>query len=321
MITQDEYRVLATFKEFNEWYVKFSKDNGFQNIKIAEQDWEYFQEKHEKIRSLMGGIAYDMELEFINESKGVGEEILDEIVKETLKLFPDMDKDAAQYLNVTSTKEAFREPLASQRGSNHNFLKIGTFITQAISNRWYGRAGKEEKIKQGSLIAQKLADYWQKYNTKEGTLRAVLSTNFEDIIKIGHYKNIDTYSCFRGGGRSKFRLAFIPDSYVVHFYDKNRHCGRMWGMYKDDNMNFSNLYAKGAHEGNIRAACRMIYANIMGVDEERVNEHLNKLTTNPEGALYLNGYDRITLSTSNNINYQQIDISTAIDYCRKRFNI
>jgi hypothetical protein len=127
----------------------FCRDNGLQNIKIAEQDWEYFQEKHETIRGLMGGVAYDMELEFINESKNAGEDILDAIVKETLGIFPDMNRDAADYLNATSIKEAFREPLASQRGSNHNFLKIGTFITQAISNRHYGHPRKEEKIKNG----------------------------------------------------------------------------------------------------------------------------------------------------------------------------
>jgi hypothetical protein len=65
----------------------------------------------------------------------------------------------------------------------------------------------------------------------------------------------------------------------------------------------------------------MIYANIMGVDENNVKEHLNKLTTNPNGALYLNGYDRITLSRSDKIGDQIIDVSKAIDYCRTRFNI
>jgi hypothetical protein len=99
--------------------------------------------------------------------------------------------------------------------------------------------GIQEKKRRLRMGFDSTKDYWQKYN-KKGTLRTVLSTNFEDILKLGSYR-YRYVQLFRGTSYYKYRLSSFR--LRIHFYDGNRHCGRMWGMYKDDNMNFSNLYA------------------------------------------------------------------------------
>lgn len=278
------------FKEYVEWETDFRKRNNFRQAAL--QDWfNIVQKSHSDLRNKLGGFGCELDITFENVNRNLSNEVFKPIISNITNLLPTLSEDMYKYYNATLDALKLPSVNAYKDASTHRMIKSSTIILNCAKSRMLA----QDKMEELQDLLSQLGRYYLIYSTKPCDAKIILSTETKAFIQLGFHQGIDVGSCFTNG-YSKYYLGAGKDSFVIHYYENNKHLARMWGSFTGDCdiMNVSNLYmSKGTHEGNILTAAKMLYGIIEQVEPDSILETHDQYEPSP---LYKNNYGTLSFS-------------------------
>ncbi len=281
------------YAEFQKEFKKLTQSYGLYSF--GKNEFEKCQQAHQKLRKVIKGLEVNQTVKLVNSIKPADKQEGLKLIDKLIDMHPDIKANMSfNYLN----KEDFLYPTV--RVGSHSGMRTSKYF----SRYFYGASSKENKI------LSDLGKLWAKAKTSQVALETTLSTKAIDFLKLGHYGEVDKDSCFKNGngGSDKTNLALSGNSYVITFKEKDKIVARSWGFANKEFQVFNNcnLYlTEGTKEGNVIAALKQLFGNILNTNPERVNVLEHKIGS--VGNVYLNNYGLYSFTTKKDIGYQVIE--------------
>jgi hypothetical protein len=288
--------------EFEQWFFSdFIKRNGGVYPKNIKRWLSTLDERHERIRKVLGGDRVDMSISAQAVKMAASGPEYEEIVDELVSLFPSYLQDNQLDRN------AFASPTIP-RGS-HNAIKISKHFMSYAGRRLeeFPAAVAKQTIERANKCFSKLGAVWGKSSNNEVCASVTISTTPRAFALLGHY-GPDQESCFRQGSDKtldKYVVGQTPETFVATISmpsekapSKHRNVARAIGFLSprsDYIFNTFNYYfTPGLAEGDAIALLTKAFGQLVGREKCVFLERYLAI----EQGVFVNDYARWTFNFS-----------------------
>lgn len=213
---------------------------------------EEVESNHEGIRNILGGDSKEIDIQMTFENQS---DKYDLAVVSSIKTY------ILTYTRLTVSDE---EIIANKVGrislSKHCLRAMDRMRKDGL----YRQSDVDIRIR---IINENIARLHRDV-ASDGEYRVEITTRPKDFLKLGHYGDIDSQSCFgddRCNRHNKFNLGVFKDSFVIKIYrDKNQLVGRCFGYHNNNNAVICNHYTYGINKGSAATIGRHIAKQFFG---------------------------------------------------------
>lgn len=253
-----------THDEFNIWFEKFLKRNGGWHPKNMDGWLKKIDEKHVRIRNLLGGSIRSFNFKINSVQNPLPDEIKSEFVSKLKKINNDI------FTKLDISPDHLDYPLVAN--GTHNVIKTPKFLGTKIAFAYDNGAIDAQQRANINMILADLNNEWPKCKTSSMDIKVTISTTPRGFALLGHY-GPDEDSCFRQNSSArydKYVLAQNLDTFVITMSPLNmsrpKNTMRAVGFLSQSGhvLNITNCYlAPRFQEGNAIEAIKLLCKEIL----------------------------------------------------------
>lgn len=278
----------------------FLKRNGGVAPKHLKRWTGMVDERHQRIREVLGGDKVDMSIAAQAVRMAASGDEYESIVDELVSTFP-------HYLNDHGfDRSVFASPTIPR--GNHNAVKISKHFLSYVRNRTQDMpSGAARSITEKmNCCLSKLGAVWGKSSNDEIRAIVTISTSPKGFVLLGHY-GPDKESCFRQGSDKtldKFVIGQSDETFVATVSvphekhpDRHKNIARAIGFMNHNRKIFNTFnyyFEPGFAEGNAIALFTKAFGQILGREKCRFLENIIGIAP----GVFVNEYARWTFDFS-----------------------